>query len=92
MITSAEHYGAVLNRAFDYVKYLDTLEANGELEFDNRGGGCAACHVTGGAVAYNDTSGEWTASWEEMGVACEACHGPGSTHTKPPQGERKVLF
>ncbi len=29
LITSAEHYGAVLNRAFDYVKYLDTLGANG---------------------------------------------------------------
>ncbi len=29
LITSGEHYGAVLNRAFDYVKYLDTLQANG---------------------------------------------------------------
>jgi len=25
LITSAEHYGAVLNGAFDYIKYLDTL-------------------------------------------------------------------
>ena len=25
LITSAEHYGAVINRKFDYVKYLDTL-------------------------------------------------------------------
>ena len=25
LITSAEHYGAVLNLDFDYVKYLDTL-------------------------------------------------------------------
>ncbi len=29
LITSAEHYGAVLNRAFDYTKYLDTLQTNG---------------------------------------------------------------
>ena len=29
IITSAEHYGAVLNLDFDYVKYLDTLEAAG---------------------------------------------------------------
>ena len=28
LITSAEHYGAVLNRAFNYVKYLDTLQTN----------------------------------------------------------------
>jgi len=29
LITSAEHYGAVLNTAFDYKKYLQTLEAEG---------------------------------------------------------------
>jgi hypothetical protein len=29
LITSGEHYGAVLNRDFDFVKYLDTLRADG---------------------------------------------------------------
>jgi hypothetical protein len=29
LITSAEHYGAVLNRAFDYEKYFKTLESLG---------------------------------------------------------------
>jgi hypothetical protein len=29
LITSGEHYGAVLNLDFDYVKYLDTLHADG---------------------------------------------------------------
>jgi hypothetical protein len=29
LITSGEHYGAVLNRAFDYKKYLKTLESHG---------------------------------------------------------------
>ena len=29
LITSAEHYGAVLNRAFNGTKYLDTLQTNG---------------------------------------------------------------
>ena len=29
LVTSGEHYGAVLNRAFDYAKYLDTLQADG---------------------------------------------------------------
>src|SRR5207245_10276828 len=29
LITSAEHYGAVLNREFNYVKYLDELHAHG---------------------------------------------------------------
>ena len=29
LITSGEHYGAVLNLDFDYVRYLDTLQADG---------------------------------------------------------------
>ena len=29
LITSGEHYGAVLNRDFDYVRYLDELKAHG---------------------------------------------------------------
>ncbi len=29
LITSAEHYGAVVNQAFDYQKYLTTLAADG---------------------------------------------------------------
>jgi len=29
LITSGEHYGAVLNKDFDYHRYLDTLEADG---------------------------------------------------------------
>src|SRR5438105_1827982 len=29
LVTSGEHYGAVLNRDFDYVKYLDELNAHG---------------------------------------------------------------
>lgn len=33
---------------------------------------CAGCHTTG----YQVDSGKW----EDPGVQCEACHGPGSTH------------
>jgi hypothetical protein len=29
IVTSGEHYGAVVNRAFDYVRYLDTLAEDG---------------------------------------------------------------
>src|SRR5262245_16323437 len=29
LVTSAEHYGAVINTDFDYGKYLDTLAADG---------------------------------------------------------------
>ena len=29
LITSAEHYGAVINKGFDYVAYLDALKSYG---------------------------------------------------------------
>jgi hypothetical protein len=29
LITSGEHYGAVLNLDFDYIRYLDELQSNG---------------------------------------------------------------
>src|SRR6187431_1581664 len=29
LVTSAEHYGAILNLDFDYVRYLDELQAHG---------------------------------------------------------------
>ncbi|NWF68134.1 MAG: hypothetical protein HXY40_03530 [Chloroflexi bacterium] len=35
---------------------------------------CAACHVTG----FEPESGRW----EDPGVQCEACHGPGSLHAE----------
>ncbi|UCC92906.1 MAG: hypothetical protein JSW25_09615, partial [Thermoplasmata archaeon] len=50
---------------------------------------CAGCHVTGFGIEYNDTSGEWIASWTELGVGCEACHGPGSLHIDHPAGEAR---
>ncbi|MFQ6106007.1 MAG: ammonia-forming cytochrome c nitrite reductase subunit c552 [Thermoplasmata archaeon] len=41
---------------------------------------CAGCHSTGVNITYNTTTQEWTASWSELNVGCEACHGPGSDH------------
>ena len=41
-------------------------------------------HVTG----YNPA----TKTWAEKGVACEACHGPGSMHFHPPAGEARKNF
>jgi predicted CXXCH cytochrome family protein len=41
---------------------------------------CGGCHTTGYEVSQNQTSGEYTGTWSEPGIACEACHGPGSIH------------
>lgn len=43
---------------------------------------CLACHVTGYARGYDASSGEFHSRWEEPGVGCEACHGPGGDHVR----------
>ena len=42
---------------------------------------CADCHSTGVRKGYNAASDEFRTTMAEINVACEACHGPGSTHT-----------
>jgi predicted CXXCH cytochrome family protein len=42
--------------------------------------GCAGCHTTGTDVTYNAGTDEWTATWDELNIGCESCHGPASDH------------
>lgn len=41
---------------------------------------CDGCHTTGYSVAKDKESGRWQGHKVELGIACEACHGPGSVH------------
>ncbi len=43
-------------------------------------GRCAECHATGFEKNYEATTGSYASTQAEIGVGCEACHGPGSTH------------
>jgi len=60
-----------------------------EMSWDLR---CAGCHVTGFEIDYDEGTGEWVASFEEIGIGCEACHGPGSLHINPPEGRSRTEF
>jgi predicted CXXCH cytochrome family protein len=46
-------------------KWIPQAPADGRVE-------CLGCHATG----YSPDTGQW----KDPGVACESCHGPGSTH------------
>ncbi len=51
---------------------------------------CAGCHTTGYKPAGHQDGREGiVGTWEEDGIGCEACHGPGSTHIKDPPGKLK---
>ncbi len=41
---------------------------------------CADCHSTGLIKQYDVATDTFNTQWEEMNVACEACHGPGKEH------------
>ncbi len=41
---------------------------------------CAECHATGFEKNYDAQTRSYQSSQAEIGVGCEACHGPGSAH------------
>jgi tetratricopeptide (TPR) repeat protein len=41
---------------------------------------CADCHTTGLKKEYNLSTNTYATTWANLGVTCEACHGPGSRH------------
>jgi predicted CXXCH cytochrome family protein len=41
---------------------------------------CAECHATGYQRNYTDRTRRYASTQAEIGVGCEACHGPGSAH------------
>jgi Flp pilus assembly protein TadD len=41
---------------------------------------CTECHVTDYEKRYRPESDDYASRWSELGVGCEACHGPGSRH------------
>jgi predicted CXXCH cytochrome family protein len=41
---------------------------------------CAECHSTGVRKGYDPKTGQFSTTYAEVNVSCEACHGPGSTH------------
>ena len=43
---------------------------------------CLFCHTTGYEKGYRAATDTFDTRWAEAGVACEACHGPGSVHVE----------
>ena len=82
--------------AFDPVRgeWFDLFEGEGRRPEDfghwtNRGmnadAQCIFCHTTGYEKGYQPDADTYRSRWVEMGVGCEACHGPGGVHVRAPR-------
>jgi predicted CXXCH cytochrome family protein len=50
---------------------------------------CIGCHTTGFDKGYVAASDTYDSRWHEMGVGCEACHGPGRAHVEARRAGRE---
>jgi predicted CXXCH cytochrome family protein len=48
--------------------------------YKNWDGRCAECHATGYTRNYSPATDSFAPQMAEIGVGCEACHGPGAAH------------
>lgn len=60
------------------IAHTDPLHWTGRMQ--NWNFMCAECHVTGFEKNYDATHDRFDSKWAELGVGCEACHGPGAAH------------
>jgi predicted CXXCH cytochrome family protein len=60
----------------------DPLHWTGRLQSWNTM--CADCHSTDLEKAYTVETDRFDTKWASIDVSCEACHGPGSLHTRDP--------
>jgi predicted CXXCH cytochrome family protein len=41
---------------------------------------CVNCHATNLVKNFDPSTNRYATTWTEMGIGCEACHGPGAAH------------
>ncbi|MDH4248907.1 MAG: cytochrome c family protein, partial [Deltaproteobacteria bacterium] len=49
---------------------------------------CMGCHTTNASVTGGVNGQPFETTWSDLGVACEACHGPGAAHVRAPVREK----
>ena len=55
--------------------------------YKNWNGRCAECHATGFQKNYDPLTRRFNSTQAEIGVGCEACHGPGEAHIAWAEGK-----
>jgi predicted CXXCH cytochrome family protein len=53
---------------------------------------CLECHVTAYERGYDAAADAYRTRWGELGVGCEACHGPGARHAAAAEAGRREPY
>jgi len=49
---------------------------------------CVNCHATNLVKNFDADRNTYASTWTEMGIGCEACHGPGKPHIDDPEHQK----
>ena len=55
-------------------------DESGQVEVQLWNKGCYSCHVSQEEKNFNVETAEYKTDWQDFGVNCERCHGPGAKH------------
>jgi hypothetical protein len=53
---------------------------------------CVNCHATNLVKNFDPERNTYATTWTEMGVGCEACHGPGRPHIDDPDHQKTLTM
>jgi len=53
---------------------------------------CSGCHNTGTQINFDKSSNTFNTTWSDMGVACEACHGPAGDHLNAEKNDKSATI
>ncbi|HKI97099.1 MAG TPA: multiheme c-type cytochrome [bacterium] len=67
-----DYFGLKLRKPGDGLFWSD---AGREFQYQ-----CMGCHTTNSHVDYDAATQKFNTQWTDLGVTCEACHGPGRQH------------
>lgn len=69
------------------IVFSDHMLRPGELYYWTNAGrtwnwACFNCHLSGMEKNYDPTTNTYSTTWRDLGIDCEACHGPGRPHAR----------
>ncbi len=82
----------------EWVDYhgMKKLEPGTKKYWDHKGRtyqyNCTGCHNTGSKINHDTNTDTFRTTWSDKGVACEACHGPGSNHVIADIGDKAATI